>query len=80
MKVRKKKGTFSSKGPNWVHSPDGLVKLMGYQNSTFRVLSIQQFGKCPSAQWNGTFRLHRPDPSHRASGYCPCKEDTKERY
>ena len=68
--VRQKKGTFSSKGPNWVHSLDGLDKLMGYQNLTFRVLSIQQkFGKCPSAQWNGTFRLHRPDPSHRASGW-----------
>ena len=80
-KVRQKKGIFSSKGPNGVHSLDGLDKLMGYQNSTFRVLSIQQkFGKCPSAQWNGTFRLHSPDPSHRASGYCPCKEDTKERY
>ena len=28
----------------------------------------------------GTFRLHRPDPSHRAFGYCSWKEwDTKER-
>ena len=63
-KVRQKKGTFSSKDPNWVHSLDGLDKLMSYQNSTFRVLSIQQkFGKCPSAQWNGTFRLHSPDPA-----------------
>ena len=25
-------------------------------------------------------RLHRPDPSHRAFGYCSCKQDTKERY
>ena len=32
------------------------------------------------SQWNGTFRLHRPDPSHRAFGYCSCKQDTKERY
>ena len=31
-------------------------------------------------QWNGTFRLHRPDPIHRAFGYCSCKQDTKERY
>jgi len=31
-------------------------------------------------QWNGTFRLHRPDPSYRALGYCSCKQDTKERY
>ena len=32
------------------------------------------------SQWNGTFRLHRPDPSHRAFGYCSCKQDSKERY
>ena len=31
------------------------------------------------SQWNGTFRLHRPDPSHRAFGYCSCKQDKKER-
>ena len=36
-KVIQKKGTFSSKGSNWVHSLDGLDKLMGHQNSTFRV-------------------------------------------
>ena len=30
--------------------------------------------------WNGTFRLHRPDPSHRAFGYRSCKKDAKERY
>ena len=32
---------------------------------------------------NGTIlwlRLHRPYPSHRAFGYCSCKQDTKERY
>ena len=32
---------------------------------------------------NGTIlwlRLHRPDPSHRAFGYCSCKQHTKERY
>ena len=48
-------------------------------------LSIQQkfrfeISEIPRAQWNGTFRLHRPDPSHRALGYCSCKQDTKERY
>ena len=32
------------------------------------------------SQWNDTFRLHRPDPSHRTFGYCSCKQDTKERY
>ena len=31
-------------------------------------------------QCNGTFRSHIPDPSHRAFGYCSCKQDTKERY
>ena len=31
------------------------------------------------SQWNDTFRLHRPDPSHRTFGYCSCKQDTKER-
>ena len=29
--------------------------------------------------WNGTFRLHRPDPSHHAFGYF-YKQDTKKRY
>ena len=32
------------------------------------------------AQWNSTFRLHRPDPSHRTFGYCSCKQARKERY
>ena len=32
------------------------------------------------AQWNGTFRLHRPDPSNRTFGHCSCKQDAKERY
>ena len=34
-KRKHKKGNFTSKGPNWVHSLDGHDKLMGYQNSTF---------------------------------------------
>jgi len=34
-KKQKKKGNFTSRGPNWVHSLDGHDKLMGYQNSTF---------------------------------------------
>ena len=33
--ARRKKGNFSSKGPNWVHSLDGHDKLMGFQNFTF---------------------------------------------
>ena len=28
---------------------------------------------CP-VERHSTFRLQRPDPSHRASGYCPCKQ------
>ena len=54
------------------------------------VLSIHQKCRFVSkvwkfhAQWNGTsngtFQLHRPDPSHRAFGYCSCKKDAKERY
>ena len=41
-------------------------------------LSIQQkfrfeISEIPRAQWNGTFRLHRPDPSPCAFGYCSCK-------
>ena len=32
------------------------------------------------AQWNGTFRLHRPDPGHRVFGFRSCNQDTKERY
>ena len=32
------------------------------------------------AQWNGTLRLHGTNPSHRAFGYCSCKQDTKEQY
>ena len=32
------------------------------------------------AQWNGTFRLHRPNPSHHAFGYCSRKQETKKRY
>ena len=35
----------------------------------------------PCAQWNGTFRLHKPDPSHHFSnGYCTCKQDSKQWY
>ena len=32
---QKKKGRYTTKGPNFVHSLDGHDKLMGYQNSTF---------------------------------------------
>ena len=42
-------------------------------------IPVWNFGNSAS-QWNGTFRLHRPNPSHRAFGYCSFKQDTKERY
>ena len=34
-KKQRKKGNFTTRGSNWVHSLDGHDKLMGYQNSTF---------------------------------------------
>ena len=37
------------------------------QKSRFKISEIAR------AQWNGTFRLHRPDPSPCAFGYCSCK-------
>ena len=48
-------------------------------------LSIQkifwfEISEIPRAQWNGTFRLHRPDPRHREFGDCSCKQDTNEPY
>ena len=44
------------------------------QKLRFEILEISR------AQWSGTFRLHRPDPSHRAFGYYSCMQDTKGRY
>jgi len=34
-KKERRKGNFTTRGANWVHSLDGHDKLMGYQNSTF---------------------------------------------
>ena len=39
-----------------------------------------EISEIPRAHWNGTFRLHRLDISHRVFGYCSCKQDTKERH
>ena len=41
------------------------------EKATLRALSIQQkfrfeISENLPVQWNGTFRFHRPDPSHRA--------------
>ena len=35
IKNKKKKGCFTTRGPNWVHSLDGHNKLMGFQNNVF---------------------------------------------
>ena len=53
---------------------DCLKRLEVEDLSTSGVLSIQQtsrfeISEIPHAQWNGTFLLHSPDPSHRAFGY-----------
>ena len=45
-------------------------------------LSIQQkfrfeISETSRAQWNATFRLHRPDPNHRAFCYYTLKEKSK---
>ena len=47
-----------------------------------RALSIHQkfrfeISETSRAQWNGTFRLHRPDPSHRSFCYCGFAADSK---
>ena len=34
-KKKRKKGNFTTRDANWVHSLDGHDKLMRYQNSTF---------------------------------------------
>ena len=72
------------------HSWSKITRIMVHQFDTLetrRALSIQQkfrfeISEIPLAQWNGTFRLHRPDPSHHVllSGYCSCKHDAEEQY
>jgi hypothetical protein len=37
FKTEKKKGKFTSLGPNFVHSLDGHDKLMGFENSTYPI-------------------------------------------
>ena len=49
--------------------------LLLIQKNPWARLSIQQnfqfeISETSRVQWNGTFRLHRPDPSHRAFCYC----------
>ena len=57
-----------------------IKRLILVRQSTYEirlgVFSIQQKSRfeiselISHAQWNGTFRLQRPDPSNRAFGYC----------
>ena len=54
-------------------------------NMDTRALSIQQkfrfeISEISLVQWNGTFRLHRLDQSHRTFGFCSRKQNAKERY
>ena len=54
-----------------------FLDIMGAFHSTKIPFEIPEIFR---VQWNGTFRFHRPDPSHCAFGYCSFKQDTKERY
>jgi len=42
----KVKDSFTTKGPNWVHSLDGHDKLMGHQNSTFAPKAVYAVYGC----------------------------------
>ena len=75
--------------PQWRLGQDryvvGSLCRRVWPSQTFWALSIQfmfrfEISEIPCAQWNGTFWLHRPNPSHCVFGYCSCKEDTKEWY
>ena len=63
--------SFTSFTPISFHSPCELFIQQDFPFETSEILR---------AKWNGTFRLHRPEPSHRAFPYCSCKQDTKEPY
>ena len=72
---------MSRNKPEW----GSFVKTEACVARRHGALSIQrkfrfEISEISGAQWTCTFRLDRPDPSHRAFGYCSCKQDTKERY
>ena len=46
----------------------------------FQKKFLLEISEISRAQWNYSFRLHRPDTSCRAFGYCSCKQETKDRY
>ena len=73
------KGAFNStqKSGNfgWFIKWKGPFRFGPTGHSGPGALSIQQklrfeISETSRAQWNGTFRLHRPDKSHRAFCYC----------
>ena len=72
---------MSRNKPEW----GSFVKTEACVARRHGALSIQrkfrfEISEISGAQWTCTFRLDRPDPSHRAFGYCSCKQDTKERH
>ena len=81
-KLRKAGRRVGSVSSVWSTTAGGHRDTQGWKP---RALFIQQeflfkISEIPLVQWNGAFRLHRPDPSHRAFGYCSYKQDTKKRY
>ena len=79
-KLRKAGRRVGSVSSVWSTTAGGHRDTQGWKP---RALFIQQeflfkISEIPLAQWNGAFRLHRPDPSHRAFGYCSYKQDTKK--
>ena len=54
----------------------GLASIANY--GSFHSTKIPVLiSKVPRAQWNSIFRLHIPDASHRAFGYCSRKQDAR---
>ena len=46
LRRRKTKGTYTSRGPNWVHALDGHDKSMRYQNSTLAIADYWCIDTC----------------------------------
>ena len=54
----------------------GLASIANYGRFHSTKIPVL-ISKVPRAQWNSIFRLHIPDASHRAFGYCSRKQDTR---
>ena len=64
--------------PKWVQlNMAWFSRSRVFNKGRFRFPVWRNFGNSTYTQWNGTFRLHRPEPSNHAFGYCSCKQDTK---